>query len=198
MVIPEGQRGGEYESACFEIADEALRASDACDGEDAGTRCEIDGLGVIAAPAQRAGPLSQTKRRHHAQPPGDQAGIRRRVREHDRIGTCRFGCPLPQTPGRNDLHLLDLLPAHQQQIDVALEREVLKTVVQDVDRTAQARLGKAARQEAIARHENGGARERLGPASVARRRSDPSPPEPVRRFEPRRCLRPPWRADTLG
>jgi hypothetical protein len=75
------------------------------------------------------------------------------VRGNDRVER------LAQTSRRKRHRPLDVLAAEDHKIDIALELQMLKSIVQDMDRRTEMVLGEPAREIAIGTREHGNARE---------------------------------------
>ena len=126
-----------------QIGKEALGPRDAGDGEHARSRVGS----TTESPAARPCDGSAERARHanagrHAERAADALGGRRRRRPctSARVGARRRGDRLAQPPAGSTRSVRSSSLDHEQ-IDVARQREVLKPVVEQVDRRAELLLG---------------------------------------------------------
>ena len=135
-----------------------------CDG----TTTESRGSAIVRGGAERAGHL---KRGRNPDAPRD--AIRRRSRNRPTTSAASAaaagGQRLAQTAGRQR-PIAQVVLATQQQIDVALELEMLKPIVQQVDRRAELASRRDGPRGSGRADEHRARPAARGPASAARRR----------------------------
>src|SRR5262249_34400877 len=148
VMIAKGERAGHQPAGGRKVRKEAFRTRNACDSEDCLPGRHDDRLGR-REPAWRLDRPRYAGRLLDFQHASHWFGRSRIVCIHEqRVRGSRAGELLAQTSRRN-YAIGQVLIVYYQQIDIALEREMLKPIVQEMNGRAEPAFGKAPREIAI-------------------------------------------------